>query len=184
MLAEGLLLCNLILAQDVPRRVLTCLAFCSFGFFLCRLPLVAASPARQPFFGLLAGSSTWPFWEDKYFGRLERSNLSEKPAVRLLSNRTAKRGADLAYVGAFVLSHFSCGHHFLPLTLAGQTVALRAAAYGKGGLRCRHTTCPTTGSADIVQGVKPPGRLVGPGAGRRNEITHSRHETYRIDKKR
>ena len=118
-------------------------------------------------------SSTSPFWEDKYFGRLGRRKLSGKLTGLLLSSRSVRRGAGLSYVNVLVLSHFHVSTCFLPLTLAKRTVALRDAACGKRGLRCQYISCPTAGNIDILQGGKPPGQLIEPGFRRRNEITHS-----------
>ena len=167
MLAEGLLLCKL----SLPISDLSCFS-APLAFSFAAFPWLPPSSQAAALL-CVAGSGTWPFWEDKYFGCLERSKLSRTPAGRLLSSRSVRRGAGLAYVSALVLSQFSCGHHFLPLTLASRTVALQAAAYGKRGLRCRHTTCPTAGSTDIVQGGKPLGRLVEPAARQKDRITHS-----------
>ena len=47
-------------------RVLSFLAHCSFGFFLCRLPLVAVFVSRTAALRTTTGSNSWSLWEGKY----------------------------------------------------------------------------------------------------------------------
>ena len=109
----------------------TLLAFGSFlAFSFAALPWL---PPCQPDsrFADCGWDKYLAIWEDKYFGLLGRSKVSEKPAGRLLSSQLARQEAGLCYVSALVLSHFSCGHPFLLLTLASRTAGSSNCDFGK-----------------------------------------------------
>ena len=83
-------------------RVLSFLAHCSFGFSLCRLPLVAALPAGKPLYGLQLGQMPGYFGESKYlpfFGVYLTSWIeSSKPNTRESACKKGGLETGLGYV--------------------------------------------------------------------------------------
>ena len=114
------------------------LCFSSFCCFLCRPPLVAASPVGQLLCNLWL-EKCLASWEGKYssFVGFWRSDWEAGQPAVLTAGRRGWRPS-LCYISSLVLSRFSCGHPFcLWLLLVGQSV-LRTATLDKRAWETAH----------------------------------------------
>ena len=88
--------------MQILIRVLSFLAYCSFGFFLCRLPLVATWSVGQPLRGLPLDHMPGYFGESKYlpfFGVYLTSWIeSSKPNTRESACKKGGLETGLGYV--------------------------------------------------------------------------------------